>query len=72
LNVIIMEIFMSDQEQTTAPEAGLRAVGVTNAGIQQDLDNLAPVEPMPGEIPVGVGAETAGAAPEAPGGSLGL
>jgi hypothetical protein len=59
-------------EETTAPDAGLRAVGVTNAGIQQDLDNLAPVAPMPGEIPVGAAPETAGAAPEAPGGSLGL
>ena len=59
-------------EETTAPDAGLRAVGVTNAGIQQDLDNLAPVAPMPGEIPVGASPETAGAAPEAPGGSLGL
>ena len=59
-------------EETTAPDAGLRAVGVTNAGIQQDLDNLAPIAPMPGEIPVGAAPETAGAAPEAPGGSLGL
>jgi hypothetical protein len=59
-------------EETTAPDAGLRAVGVTNAGIQQDLNNLAPVAPMPGEIPVGAAPETAGAAPEAPGGSLGL
>jgi hypothetical protein len=59
-------------EETTAPDAGLRAVGVTNAGIQQDLDNLAPVAPMPGEIPVGAAPETAGAAPEAPDGSLGL
>ena len=59
-------------EETTAPGAGLRAVGVTNAGIQQDLDNLAPAAPMPGEIPAGAAPETAGAAPEAPGGSLGL
>ena len=62
-------------EDTTAPAAGLRSVGVTTAGIQQDLNNLAP-EPMPGtdamgSAPMG-GPETAGAAPEAPGGSLGL
>jgi len=59
---------------TTAPEAGLRSVGVTTAGIQQDLDNLAPA-PVPGAdgaIPPAGGAETAGAAPEAPGGGLGL
>ena len=45
-------------EETAAVEAGLRAVGVTNAGIQQDLDNLAPPEglggePLPGTEPAG-------------------
>jgi hypothetical protein len=61
--------------KTTAPAAGLRAVGVTNAGIQQDLDTLAPADQVAadlGQTPPGVGPETAGAAPEAPGGSLGL
>jgi hypothetical protein len=62
-------------EDTTAPAAGLRSVGVTTAGIQQDLTNLEPA-PMPGAdamggAPMG-GPETAGAAPEAPGGGLGL
>ncbi len=62
-------------EDTTAPTAGLRSVGVTTAGIQQDLTNLEPA-PMPGAnqmgaVPMG-GPETAGAAPEAPGGGLGL
>jgi hypothetical protein len=61
-----------EAEQTTAPEAGLRAVGVTTAGLQQDMDNIAPVEPVPGEIPAGAAPETVGAAPEAPGGGLGL
>jgi hypothetical protein len=61
-----------EAEQTTAPEAGLRAVGVTTAGLQQDMDNLAPIETVSGEIPAGAAPETAGAAPEAPGGSLGL
>ncbi len=61
-----------EADQTTAPEAGLRAVGVTTAGLQQDIDNLAPIAPAPGEIPAGVSPETAGAAPEAPGGGLGL
>jgi hypothetical protein len=59
-------------EETRAPDAGLRAVGVTNAGIQQDLENLTPAEPTPGEMPAGASPETAGAAPEAPGGNLGL
>ena len=61
-------------EDTTAPDAGLRAVGVTNAGIQQDLDAVAPIQPMPGEIPgagpEGVGAEAS--APAGPAGGLGL
>lgn len=39
---------------TEIPEAGLRAVGVTNAGIQQDLDSTA--MPAPGE---GAPADTA-------------
>jgi hypothetical protein len=50
----------------------LRAVGVTTAGLQQDMDTLAPMEPVSGEIPPGASPETAGAAPEAPGGGLGL
>ena len=62
-------------EDTTAPTAGLRSVGVTTAGIQQDLTNLEPA-PMPGPDAMGAaplgGPETAGAAPEAPGGGLGL
>lgn len=45
-------------EQTQQPAAGLRAVGVTTGGIQQDLDNLAVPEtppelggePAPGEV----------------------
>ena len=60
-------------DDATAPSAGLRAVGVTNAGIQQDLDTLAPPqEPIGGDIPVPGAPQTAGAAPEAPGGNLGL
>lgn len=45
---------------TEIPEAGLRAVGVTNAGLQSDLENLAP---MPGEMPGGV-PPAPGAGPE--------
>jgi hypothetical protein len=49
---------------TTIPQAGLRAVGVTNAGIQQDIDTLAPQElgveggagAVPGAAPEAVGA----------------
>ena len=48
---------------TEIPSAGLRAVGVTNAGIQQDLDAVAPpIAPegtlgsVPGASPEGVGA----------------
>jgi len=60
-------------DDATSPSAGLRAVGVTNAGIQQDLDTLAPPqEPIGGDIPVPGALQTAGAAPEAPGGNLGL
>jgi hypothetical protein len=64
---------------TTAPDAGLRAVGVTNAGIQQDLDAVAPIEPdaaagqAPGAGPESVGAEaSAPAGVGAPAGGLGL
>ena len=67
-------------EDTEVPDAGLRAVGVTNAGIQQDLDAVAPpadlgVEPgaVPGAGPEAVGApasQPAGAG--APAGGLGL
>ena len=61
-------------EETTVPDASLRAVGVTTAGIQQDMDNLTPAMPQPAadqSVAPG-GAQTAGAAPEAPGGNLGL
>ena len=50
-------------EDTEVPDAGLRAVGVTNAGIQQDLEAVAPPiapDAMPGAIP-GAGPEMAGA-----------
>jgi hypothetical protein len=59
-------------EETQSTEAGLRAVGVTTAGIQQDLDNLS--VPPPGEEAV-AGAETApgvtaaGTASPTPGGA---
>ena len=59
-------------EATSAPEAGLRSVGVTTAGLQSDLDNLTPIEPIDGE-PGDLGVpDTAGSGPEAPGGDLGL
>jgi hypothetical protein len=62
-------------QDTAAPEAGLRSVGVTNAGLQQDMDTLAPAAPMPGAdgtSPQGQ-PDMAGAAPEAgAGGGLGL
>jgi hypothetical protein len=58
---------------TDVPAAGLRAVGVTNSGIQQDLEAVAP--PVAGmEAMPTAGAETAGAAaapagaPTTPGG----
>ena len=60
-------------EDTTAPNAGLRSVGVSNAGIQQDLDTLTP-NPI-GEIPLGAvpgGPEEAGAAGSAPQGGAGV
>jgi hypothetical protein len=50
---------------TSIPEAGLRAVGVTNAGIQQDIEATAVPEPgaegAPGATPPGAGPEMAGA-----------
>ena len=56
--------------ETTAPSAGLRAVGVTNAGIQQDIDTFAPVEPAGELAGAGAGAAAggieAGAAPATP------
>jgi hypothetical protein len=67
-------------EDTEIPDAGLRAVGVTNAGIQQDLDSVAPPTDLgvdagaiPGAGPESVGApasQPAGAG--APAGGLGL
>lgn len=63
---------------TEIPEAGLRAVGVTNAGIQQDLDTLAPETPMGGDNAdlggAAPGGEPGAAAPAATpaGGPLGL
>ena len=51
---------------TTTPAAGLRAVGVTNAGIQQDIEATAMPEPgaEAGATPPGAGPELAGASPE--------
>jgi hypothetical protein len=63
--------------ETKIPDAGLRAVGVTNAGIQQDLEAVAPPirsGAVPGAGPESVGAPasapTSGAG--APAGGLGL
>jgi hypothetical protein len=63
---------------TELPDAGLRAVGVTNAGIQQDLESVAPIEPTLGAVP-GAGPESVGAPASqpaagagAPAGGLGL
>jgi hypothetical protein len=56
-------------EETEIPDAGLRAVGVTNAGIQQDLDAVAPPvapEGTPGAVP-GAGPEGVGAPASQPG-----
>jgi hypothetical protein len=55
---------------TEIPEAGLRAVGVTNAGISQDLENTAPpeAEAEPGVSPETGGEPAAPAAPAAPSG----
>jgi hypothetical protein len=65
-------------EDTEVSNAGLRSVGVTNAGIQQDLDSVAPIEAMPGEVP-GAGPDSVGAPASsptsgagAPAGGLGL
>jgi len=65
---------------TDVPDAGLRAVGVTNAGIQQDLESVAPpiapdgtVGGSPGAGPESVGAPaSAPAGAGAPAGGLGL
>ena len=57
-------------ESTEAPAAGLRSVGVTTAGIQQDLTNLEPPAPMPGAEPAAAGPM--GAAPITPPGAPGL
>jgi hypothetical protein len=62
-------------EDTDLPAAGLRAVGVTNAGIQQDIDTLTPQAPMPGAEGVAPQGQPdmAGAGPETGvGGGLGL
>jgi hypothetical protein len=67
-------------ETTEIPSAGLRSVGVTNAGIQQDLDAVTPVEPsaIPGAVPgaepgtVGAAASQPAGAAGAPAGGLGL
>jgi hypothetical protein len=65
-------------QDTELPDAGLRAVGVTNAGIQQDLESVEPIETTPGAVP-GAGPESVGAPASqpaagagAPGGGLGL
>jgi hypothetical protein len=47
---------------TEVPDAGLRAVGITNADIQQDLEAVAP--PIPGE---GLPSAVPGAGPEGAG-----
>ena len=61
-------------QDTDAPAAGLRSVGVTNAGLQQDIDTLTPQEPIPGAggIPPVGQPDMTGAGPEAGGGGLGL
>jgi hypothetical protein len=65
-------------QDTELPDAGLRAVGVTNAGIQQDLESVEPIETTPGAVP-GAGPESVGAPASqpaagagAPAGGLGL
>jgi hypothetical protein len=50
--------------ETKIPDAGLRAVGVTNAGIQQDLEAVAP--PIPSGAVPGAGPESVGAPASAP------
>jgi hypothetical protein len=61
---------------TTAPSAGLRAVGVTNSGIQQDLENTAPpaegAETAPGEAPPAENTPANAAPTEAPPAPSGL
>jgi len=62
-------------ETTDIPAAGLRSVGVTNAGIQQDMDALTPQAPLPGAegVPPQGQPNMAGAGPETgAGGGLGL
>jgi hypothetical protein len=61
-------------DTTEIPAAGLRSVGVTNAGIQQDIDTLAPQAPLPGAEGAPIGQpDMAGAGPETnAGGGLGL
>ena len=67
-------------ENTEIPTAGLRSVGVTNAGIQKDLDAVTPVEPsaIPGAVSgaepgtVGAAASQPAGAAGAPAGGLGL
>ena len=54
---------------TQATDAGLRAVGVTNAGLQQDLDTLAPPIPEPTAAEpaaMGAGAAATAAQPTPP------
>jgi len=51
---------------TDIPEAGLRAVGVTNAGIQQDLESTAMPSPEAGAAPGGEGAIPAAGGEAAP------
>lgn len=67
-------------KDTEAPVTGLRSVGVSTAGIQQDMDTLGTAQPVagagtvPGQTP-GAGPDTVGApggAAMQPGGSLGL
>jgi hypothetical protein len=58
-------------EDTEVPDAGLRAVGVTNAGIQQDLDAVAPPADLgveAGAVP-GAGPESVGAPASQPAGA---
>jgi hypothetical protein len=65
----------SSPEDTQSPESSLRNIGVTNAGLQQDLDTLTPVEPTAeiGGVPPQGQPETAGSAPETnANGGLGL
>ncbi len=53
-------------EDTEIPNASLRAVGVTNAGLQQDLETLTPPAlptGAPGEMPAAAGAGAGAGAP---------